>query len=628
MFKPLPMKYVVVQVLTEDLPRATLALAELEGFNPSRREGYGEAMPLVPGEAYRELFRQAESRLEKILNHIPLGEQEPIGEVREVTLEELEETNRWLGRLWERCSAGEQAQHDLEEEERMVAQLEEALDNFADLDIDLGRLQRDKLFLDTRIGILPRGNLEQLRGALELAGYLLFSYMQHDENAHVIVAGPKGDADGELGEILDTAGFRHLPIPPELHDEPDDVRRELGERRDRIVGHRDKLAQELATCADEVGERLRLARLQLLLARPYAEVDQAVHGYGSLSVLTGWMPERELPRARQALTEKLTFPFHLEIRDPLPEEEREVPSYSPRGGLLKSFSILVSQYGVPRYGEIDPTPIFAVSFIAMFGMMFGDIGHGLAIVAAALFARKLLKSFTVFAVLAGCSATLFGFFYGSIFGYHILHAWWIEPLSDPLYMLSVALVWGVGFLLVISLLAIYNRISRKAYSEAIFDTNGVVSLLLYLSIMGGLYGVYRGTGFSTAAAISAIICLLALLSYKLIETEAPPAERMMVALIETFETLTGYVSNTLSFLRVAAFSLNHVALAIAVFTLAEMMDTMGHWIMVICGNIFILVLEGAIVTIQALRLEYYEGFSRFYSGDGRKFKPLRLGGKV
>ncbi len=98
----------------------------------------------------------------------------------------------------------------------------------------------------------------------------------------------------------------------------------------------------------------------------------------------------------------------------------------------------------------------------------------------------------------------------------------------------------------------------------------------------------------------------------------------MVAAIETFETLTGYISNTLSFLRVAAFSLNHVALAVAVFTLADMMEGAGHWLMVIGGNIFILVLEGAIVTIQVLRLEYYEGFSRFYAGDGQEFKPLRL----
>jgi V/A-type H+-transporting ATPase subunit I len=143
-------------------------------------------------------------------------------------------------------------------------------------------------------------------------------------------------------------------------------------------------------------------------------------------------------------------------------------------------------------------------------------------------------------------------------------------------------------------------------------------------VLSGIYNLYLTGRFGIVPASMSIVTLLTLLAFKLIETHATPGERMLVATIETFETLTGYISNTLSFLRVAAFSLNHVALAIAVFTLAEMMEGTGHWLMVIGGNIFILVLEGAIVTIQALRLEYYEGFSRFFSGDGKEFTPLRL----
>jgi V/A-type H+-transporting ATPase subunit I len=77
-------------------------------------------------------------------------------------------------------------------------------------------------------------------------------------------------------------------------------------------------------------------------------------------------------------------------------------------------------------------------------------------------------------------------------------------------------------------------------------------------------------------------------------------------------------------MRLGAFSLNHVALALAVFTVANMLGGVGHWIAVVLGNVFILVLEGAIVAIQALRLEYYEGFSRFFSGDGREWHPLVL----
>jgi len=106
--------------------------------------------------------------------------------------------------------------------------------------------------------------------------------------------------------------------------------------------------------------------------------------------------------------------------------------------------------------------------------------------------------------------------------------------------------------------------------------------------------------------------------------ESPLGEKLLVVFVEGFESIMNYLANTLSFLRVAAFSLNHVALAIAVFTLADMMGTAGHWITVVLGNVFIIGLEGAIVTIQCLRLEYYEGFSRFFRGDGREFRPLKF----
>ena len=96
--------------------------------------------------------------------------------------------------------------------------------------------------------------------------------------------------------------------------------------------------------------------------------------------------------------------------------------------------------------------------------------------------------------------------------------------------------------------------------------------------------------------------------------------------IETLETGINLFANTLSFMRVAAFSLNHVALALAVFTIANGLGTAGHWLTIVLGNVIIIVLEGGIVAIQALRLMYYEGFSRFFSGDGTEFVPLRLAG--
>jgi V/A-type H+-transporting ATPase subunit I len=126
-------------------------------------------------------------------------------------------------------------------------------------------------------------------------------------------------------------------------------------------------------------------------------------------------------------------------------------------------------------------------------------------------------------------------------------------------------------------------------------------------------------GAAAAAALTAIAVRIGL------ETGGSAGERLVVALVEGLETVINLFANTLSFLRVAAFSLNHVALALAVFTIAAELDSFGHGVALVLGNAVIIVLEGGIVAIQALRLMYYEGFSRFFAGDGVEFRPLRLG---
>lgn len=269
--------------------------------------------------------------------------------------------------------------------------------------------------------------------------------------------------------------------------------------------------------------------------------------------------------------------------------------------------------------------VFAVTFVLMFGMMFGDVGHGAIISAGAVLLRHRLQRFTAFAVIAGLSSSVFGFIYGSFFGFeHVLRPLWMSPLSDPMLMLKMALGWGIGFLLLMSALNIYNRLIEYDRLGALLGSNGAVNIALYIGLLWGTYNSFNSDGFGIMPALLLWGSLGALAYQKWRQSHAPRGERLMVVLVEAFETIMGSISGTLSFLRVAAFSLNHVALAIAVFTLADMLGPTGHWIMVVLGNTFILVLEGAIVAIQALRLEYYEGFTRFYSGDGFDFQPLRL----
>jgi V/A-type H+/Na+-transporting ATPase subunit I len=625
MLRPRLMKHVRLLVLADDLAPASLALAQTESFHPDTRPPAEPELAGLPGRHYRDTYNQARARLDKIARLIPVEEQPALDAIRVIEYGELAQLNDWLGQVWQTASGYEEDLRRLDDRERLIREQEAALTNFQDLDIDLRMLRHKTRFLDFYIGIVPRENLRQLEGAVGLAEHLLHVYMQRGDNTHVVIVGPTGTQETQLSAVLKAAGFQALPIPEGLDEEPEAIRRELTTRRAAIRAERDAAHERLAAWAEPFRARLTAARRTLILAEPLVTLDPALRSLGQLVHLAGWVPAQAVATLTQRLGETLKGPLDLRARDPLPEERLLVPTVQVRSRLLAPFALLVKQYGIPEYGEVDPTPLFAITFLLMFGSMFGDLGQGLVIAAVAWSWRRRLGALWLFGSLAGLSSAGFGLLYGSVFGYEdILPALWMSPLHDPILMLEVALGYGVAFLTIACVLAIYNRLAVRNWWGAIFGHHGLVNLVFYLALIWGGVNVARGGSFGVWPVHLVVIALAALAWYAWRHLDAPIGEKVLVVFIETLETVIGYISNTLSFLRVAAFSLNHVALSLAVFTLAGMIGTVGHLVTVILGNVFILVLEGGIVMIQVLRLQYFEGFSRYFSGTGHAFAPLKL----
>ena len=620
------MKHVRLLVLTEDLPRASLTLAETESFHPDPRAPVETEFVNVPGRRYRDLFQQARSRLDKIAKLAPLPQDPRIDTVRVVGAEELDALNQWLGGLWAEAFQYEEQLRHLDEEDRSLKEQESALANFANLNIDLGMLRTKTRFLDFYIGSVPRENVRQLEGAVGLAKHILFNYMITGDHAHVIIVGQPGGAEkAQLSSVLTAAGFQHLPIPQGLDSEPQELRRQIEERRKALIEERGTLRRRIGAWAEGNAERRLDAERTLILAEPFVTLDPSIRSAGHLACLCGWVPARDLAKLEARLRQALALPFQMDARKPRSDERALVPTVATKSRLLEPFALLVKQYGIPQYGEIDPTPLFAVTFLLMFGMMFGDVGHGAVIALAAWWARRRIPHFYLFGVFAGISSMCFGLLFGSVFGYEeILPALWMSPLHDPILMLKVALGWGIAFIIVACLLGIYNRLAIGNTVGALFEHHGAVNLLFYLAFLWGGYRLAQVGSFGTLPTLLVIGSLFALAVFQWRHLQAPTGEKVLVVLIETLDTVIVYLSNTLSFLRVSAFSLNHVALSLAVFTLADMMGAFGHVVTVILGNVFVLVLEGGIVMIQVMRLQYYEGFSRYFSGDGHAFTPLQL----
>lgn len=624
MLRAEPLYRIQLVLLASEAQDAALALARFGAFNPAH--GASEALAQAPAAAYREAWLEAEARLAKLLAQCgDTGAFELPADAEAPSLADLEELNAWLKDVWTACLDCHDATGRLNEARVRLAALEDTLARLERLDVDLGRLLRPDSLLAVRLGSLPADNTRRLNEALVLSGHVLSRFDQSGDQVYAVIAGPRARHD-EVRGLLAQAGWHELELPDELRTHPRAARDWLESARQRVETQSGAQCEVLDGLRGRFGPRLHEARQRLALARPLAEAAHVgVRGQGGLAALTGWVPKRRLTALRATLDARFHGRYWLDLREPGPRDVASVPSLVRYPAWLAPFVPLVRSYGVPRYGEFDPALPFAFAWLLLFGAMFGDVGHGavIALVAAGL-ARRLGRIAWV-GVAAGAASMVFGMLYGSVFGYEtLIEPLWLSPLHDPIRVLALAIGFGVAFIASTLLVNMFNKGVAGHAGEAMFDSGGLAGLAFYVGAVGVLASLAGAIEALPLAAWVAGAGLALVAAFKWFEASAALGERILVTAIETLEIAIGLFSNTLSFMRVAAFSLNHVALALAVFTLAGGLGTAGHWLTIALGNVVIIVLEGAIVAIQAMRLMYYEGFSRFFNGDGTEFVPLRV----
>ncbi|HJI61212.1 MAG TPA: hypothetical protein OIM34_04705 [Ruminococcus bromii] len=318
--------------------------------------------------------------------------------------------------------------------------------------------------------------------------------------------------------------------------------------------------------------------------------------------------------------------------------------------LAKPFEFYTEMYGVPKYNEIDPSLFIAITYVIIFGIMFADLGQGIcvSIVGALMWKLRKMKIGKIL-VPCGISSAIFGCVFGSVFGFeHVLDPLYkalfgldekpIEVMSSGsiVMILLAAVAIGISLVVVAMGLNIYSSFKQGDVGRALFGSSGCAGLVFYCSIIFGVAGqlVLGLQVFSLAY----ILCLI-VLPYLLIffgeplglliagEKDWQPESwggYILEHAIESIEFLLEYVTNTVSFLRVGAFVLVHAGMMTVVFVLAQTAPAVAYWPVVVFGNVFVMVLEALLVAIQVLRLEYYEMFSRFYSGEGRPYEPVKL----
>lgn len=360
-------------------------------------------------------------------------------------------------------------------------------------------------------------------------------------------------------------------------------------------------------------------------------------------IICGWMTENDANNFAKDINDDLNTIVVFE--DASAHRSQSPPTKLKNPRFFKPFEMFIEMYGLPSYNEFDPTIFVALTYCLIFGVMFGDVGQGLVLLigGSLLYATKKMKLAYIISF-AGIFSTFFGFMFGSIFGFEdIIEAVWLRPTEHMANLpfigslntvFVVAIAFGMFLILLSMIFHIINAFKARNKGDALFDTNGIAGFVFYGSIVTCVFLYMTGNTLPATIVLAVMFGIpILLIAFKeplckLLEKEDKLIEGgvgmfLTQTFFELFEVLLSYFSNTLSFVRIGAFAVSHAAMMQVVMMLSGAESGNPSWVAVIIGNLIVMVMEGFIVGIQVLRLEYYEMFSRYYKGSGRSFKPFK-----
>ena len=458
---------------------------------------------------------------------------------------------------------------------------------------------------------------------------------------------PDSFAD-KIDAVYASMHFEHFFMPDEYVGTPKEAFEKLKAHLEELNRELADLDQEIAQVVSERSSELAAAysllkrRTETFEIRKYAALTRERNEV--FYILCGWMPEEQADafRAEIERDEKI---FAV-VEDDHDNVFSKPPTKLKNPKLFRPFEMYIKMYGLPAYNEMDPTIFVALTYSFIFGAMFGDVGQGLVLLLGGLLLYKK-KGMNLAAIVscAGIFSTLFGFLYGSFFGFEdtVIHHIWLSPKEAMMTLpvigqmntvFVVAIVFGM--FMILTAMVLHIRVSMKNKdAEGWFDPNGVAGFVFYGTLAVVLILVMSGHVLP-AGAVLGVVFGLPLLAMFFKEPLAVRIEKkgsgieggigmyLVQSFFEMFEVLLSFFSNTLSFVRVGAFAVSHAAMMEVVLMLAGFEGGSGNWVVIVLGNVFVCAMEGLIVGIQVLRLQYYELFSRYYKGTGREFTPYQM----
>ena len=509
---------------------------------------------------------------------------------------------------------------ELERQRDVIASYISSLRPFSALDAELQKLDRLKHF-NCVFGYMPIKNFLQIQTFLYEDLPLIFVEAFRDtENVWGCFFSL---ADEDIDALLAPYNLKHLAISSKCLDIE-----APGSVLEISTYWEERLKQIRAGIQEMAGQDLPQKNILLAACHTVQRLNSivAVKQYAAKTaehyIFIGWLAKSDaLSLEYEAKGDKNTIVIHYEAE---PDKLPPTKLVNPPG--VRWFEFFVRLYGIPKYSEMDPTSILAAAYVLLFGMMFGDVGHGLGVALLGWFLQtkdktkdkdkpKHMRQLGGIMIAAGIAAAGFGFLYGSIFGIeNLLPALWRHPIQDIAGTLQFAVALGAVIILLTFVLNIVNGIRQNDFDRIFFSPNGVAGLLLYVIAIAYIVGL-------PVPVWTAGLPLLAII-YKGMAHQAQAGIGMTIfqRALGLFEIMLAYLTNTISFVRVGAFALSHAGMMHVVMMLSQGAADSRNLVLFILGNGIVMAIEGLLIGIQSLRLGFYEIFSRFFEGGGRSFE--------
>lgn len=584
---------------------------------------------------YKEIYIRLEDyqrKLKDIIEYFDIKSAEEIP-FNAVELSEVaDKAGAFLGEFQKKLGEKQDRLEALKKEEFELNLASELLTLLPESDINIEELHNSK-FLRMLGGTIPSSEQENFLEIVKDRDVLVFRRKSQNGFVPVIIFASFLERES-LGKVLEAVSFRQLELFSRLEGPLLSLKDKIESKFWEIKEERTSLQSSIKKMGRNVeGEILKLKKdIQVSML----ELDWVAKTARSEKVffISTYLPSRLVSEVKKKGENLELYILSEENIKRNSEDAAKTPTKLNNPLIFRPFELLVRSYGIPSYRGIDPTVPTTLSFMFLFGIMFGDLGHGLVLILAGvgLYFVRLLRKFAVFPLALGISSAIFGTFFGEFFGTHPFEPLWFSPFSDPGKAMLLAVYLGIIVVTFGFVLRLIEYIMGGDYNKLFFSGHGLPGFIFYVSSIAVAFSVINGNSGKIVMAESMVLIISALvvaigIPLKEAVNKGFDSNKLLLSLGDFIHLPLAMISNTLSFVRVAAFNIGHVILTMSIIEIAAVFGKMigvGNYTTLIFGNIIIIVLEGMIVFIQGLRLEYYELYSRFFEKGKETYEPVKI----